>query len=601
MTTKTGSEIEGYRLGEPLSHGRMSDVYIAERESDSKRVVLKIASEEASDQMKQRLVREYRLLCEVDHPNIVRSLDHGFVGDRPYLVLEHVDGETLRDRLVSGKPMPWNQLAWIIEQVGSALSTLHGLGILHRDVKPENVLIDRIQRVKLIDLSIGTEVSTLGDLTCQGEFLGTVDYMAPEQRHRLQVDQRVDQYSLAAMAFEMLTGHCCLGQFRSPSELNARLSKNIDRVILKALERDPEERYRSIDEFTHAFLEAGKQSQPNRSWLVVAACAIFIALTLAVNHWVGSREQDSSSGELIAARTTDSRKSASQQAAETARPTVNNSLGMRLVQIPAGEFEMGVEPEEIEASTPFPVPPHVREVSSPKHRVELSKPIWIGAHEVTVAQFRAFVEATGYRTTGERWVESFGVKRFTPLWNAPARYELQDDHPVTAVSWFDASEFCRWLSEREGVTYRLPTEAEWEYACRAGTSGLWSCDKVAYSEHAVHGLDWNRGPLPVGQLKPNPWGLFDMHGNVHEWCQDQFSLDYYSDSPDTDPVCDRAAGANEVRVLRGGGYKAPPHGQTCAMRRGHLADDAHCDTGHAIGFRIIAEQFPPRLANRGSR
>src|SRR5262249_18643255 len=143
---------------------------------------------------------------------------------------------------------------------------------------------------------------------------------------------------------------------------------------------------------------------------------------------------------------------------------ITNSLGMRLVRIPAGTFLMGSPAAEQGRS------PH----EGPQHKVSIRKPFYLGIHEVTVAQFRAFVEDTGYRTDPEksgRGAQTLVGGSWKPVpgcnWRKPG-WPQEDGYPVVAVSWNDALSFCMWLSKREGVVYRLPTEAEWEYACRAG-------------------------------------------------------------------------------------------------------------------------------------
>ncbi len=194
-----------------------------------------------------------------------------------------------------GRPLDRKLVTSILSQLSDALTALHAQNILHRDVKPENVLLDSQGQVKLIDLSIGTNVAELGALTSQGEFLGTVDYMAPEQRHRLHVDHRTDQYSLAAMTFEMLTGHCPLGQFRKPSDLNRRLGRGVDQVLLRALETDCEDRFGSIDEFSRELLSAIQKRRVRGTAITrncVASLVIF-ALFAAGRIFGTSGESDS--------------------------------------------------------------------------------------------------------------------------------------------------------------------------------------------------------------------------------------------------------------------------------------------------------------------
>jgi formylglycine-generating enzyme required for sulfatase activity len=166
------------------------------------------------------------------------------------------------------------------------------------------------------------------------------------------------------------------------------------------------------------------------------------------------------------------------------------------------------------------------------------------------------VDESQYQTEAERdgtggwgWIDDVWVEDPRFVWNmaeipvvlaTPEENpvaEQTDEHPVVNVSWNDAAAFCRWLSEKEGMECHLPSEAQWEYACRAGTTTPWHCgdSEAAVEEHAWFSVNAGRKTHPVGQLLPNAWGLHDMHGNVWEWCGDWAAEDYYAASPVEDP------------------------------------------------------------------
>ena len=196
--------------------------------------------------------------------------------------------------------------------------------------------------------------------------------------------------------------------------------------------------------------------------------------------------------------------------------------------------------------------------------MRITKPFYLGTYHVTRGQFRQFVADTGYKTDAEKgekpgawgWnpdKKEFGFNEKYSWRNAG--FEQTDEHPVVNVSWNDAVEFCKWLSRKEGKTYRLPTEAEWEYACRAGTttryySGddpetLAKVGNVADAAAKAKFPDWtwtikaNDGYVftaPVGKFKPNAFGLYDMHGNAWQWCADWYGAEYYAKSPADDPT-----------------------------------------------------------------
>ena len=277
-------------------------------------------------------------------------------------------------------------------------------------------------------------------------------------------------------------------------------------------------------------------------------------------------------------------------------PVITNSVGMKLVYIPAGEFRMGSSETE-----------NADEI--PKHRVLIGKGFYMGQTEVTLGQFKAFTEDTLWETLAERqrWSYAWRDAAFEIVYGASfvnTSFPQASNQPVVCVSWDDAVEFCRWLGHREGRHYRLPTEAEWEYACRAGTEtayqwgdgveggALW-CNagdltaKEEFSKIATPSLlcPWYDGYVftaPVGSFRPNAFGLHDMHGNVLEFCNDWYDADYYEVSPVVDP---RGPSAGEFRVLRGGDWGSYPNGCRAAKRY----RDRPSIRSSNLGFRVVME------------
>jgi formylglycine-generating enzyme required for sulfatase activity len=227
-----------------------------------------------------------------------------------------------------------------------------------------------------------------------------------------------------------------------------------------------------------------------------------------------------------------------------------NTIGLRLIRVAPGEFVMGEGD----------LPPRSREEwlkrdgdESPAHRVKITRAFHLGATEVTCAQYRFF---------------------------EPGR-KGGDSEPVTQVTWAQAVAFCEWLSRKEGKPYRLPTEAEWEYACRAGTTTPFSSgETLALDQANVKGAK----AVPVGTFAPNPWGLHDLHGNVAEWCLDWYGP--YEAGEQVDPV-GRADGI--ARVTRGGSFlMGSPRYARSSNRSGHLPEDAN----RATGFRVVLGEKP---------
>jgi formylglycine-generating enzyme required for sulfatase activity len=268
-----------------------------------------------------------------------------------------------------------------------------------------------------------------------------------------------------------------------------------------------------------------------------------------------------------------------------------NTLGMKLRLIPPGKFMMGSSQEEIDFWLKQNDDDWARKRlpgEGPQHEVEITQPFCIGQTEVTVGQFRQFVSARRYRTQAER--EGSGLRRFPDgAWKMDPKtnwlnpgFDQTEDHPAVCISWNDAVEFCKWLSKKEGKTYRLPTEAEWEYSCRAGSKGRWSFgdNQDQLLHYARIGGNSQRHTWPVGGKKENAWGLHDMNGNAWEWCQDFFGANYYQTGPPKDPP---GPGAGDECVLRGASYDNTPMDCRSAFR--DHADPSQCNTN--FGFRVV--------------
>jgi formylglycine-generating enzyme required for sulfatase activity len=249
---------------------------------------------------------------------------------------------------------------------------------------------------------------------------------------------------------------------------------------------------------------------------------------------------------------------------------------MTLVLIPAGGFTMG-SPDGVGAGD-----------EHPQQERRFSKPFYLGVHEVTQGQYLAVMGKN------PSWFSANGggkeaVKHLSP-----------DQHPVEFVSWFDALRFCNLLSEQEGIRpfytisqanlqvpdwdgpgYRLPTETEWEYACRADGRLRYSFgdEETELSRHGWFGEAIDRGPHPVGRKQANPWGLFDMHGNVWEWCWDWYAKDAYAESA---PGGENGPKEGVRRVRRGGGFSDDASDLRSAAR----ASLQPATRSRLVGFRV---------------
>ncbi len=230
-----------------IGQGGMGVVYRARQRELGREVALKLlwtgGARDAA--LGERFLREARTLARLQHPNIVAVYDFGRAGEHLYLLLELVEGATLRQALRAGRVEPAAALA-IVGEVCAALQFAHDQGVVHRDIKPENILLDRAGRVKIADFGLARLLSREPGperLTRAGQAMGTPQYMAPEQLERpLTVDHRADIYSLGVVFYELLTGELPLGRFAAPSR-KVEIDVRLDDVVLKALEKEPEQRY----------------------------------------------------------------------------------------------------------------------------------------------------------------------------------------------------------------------------------------------------------------------------------------------------------------------------------------------------------------------
>jgi formylglycine-generating enzyme required for sulfatase activity len=231
-----------------------------------------------------------------------------------------------------------------------------------------------------------------------------------------------------------------------------------------------------------------------------------------------------------------------------------NSPGIKLVEVPAGTYNMGSNRGGEDAD------------ESPVHAVTITTGFNMSATEITNKQYEAFDPAHN-KLRGKNG------------------FSLQDDEAVIFVSYEEAMAFCAWLSRKEGKPYRLPTEAEWEYACRAGTTTDYNTGNELPANYQKQQLN-NRVPVPVSlrvaQTAPNAWGLYDMHGNVEEWCNDWYGA--YGAGPQRDPV-GRQSGLS--RVTRGGGHNTPVRYLRSANRQGMLPEDKHWLTGFRVAQGVM--------------
>lgn len=304
-------------------------------------------------------------------------------------------------------------------------------------------------------------------------------------------------------------------------------------------------------------------------------------------------------------------------------PPSRDVLGIDFVRLPAGEFAMGSDeaPAALAVAYPGLEPRRLAGLAdeAPVHTVRITQPFEMSRHEVTVGQFRAFLERSGH--VPESVADGTGGYGYNPAydpatsprgdafegrlpaysWRNPG-FPQGDDHPVVNVTWNDAQALARWLSATEGRHYRLPTEAEWEYACRAGGRGRYqhgddpaglvgegntfdadaAVNWPRWQDRALAGHDGFPFTAPVGRFKPDAFGLFDMHGNVWEWVSDWYGEDYYRTSPASDPA---GPADGNVKVRRGGSWHTWPLYARCSFRNWNTPETRYT----LVGIRLVRD------------
>ena len=238
---------------------------------------------------------------------------------------------------------------------------------------------------------------------------------------------------------------------------------------------------------------------------------------------------------------------------------IHQKTGIELALTPAGTFTMGFrKPEDNNARPP--------------HEVTMGRPFYVGITEVTNAQYKKFVAESGYE--GRPQVDPAYDLYLLHL-RGKSIMPIGDDFPIVYISWRNAKAFCRWAGNLD-----LPTEAEWEYSCRAGTDSIYAFgeDREAYEEYGWATTNSEGHPHQVAQLKPNAWGLYDVHGNVWEWCVDDYIFMYHDAPTDGSARYDNRM----TKVLRGGGW-----GCSTKISASRRHNSAPTNAANDIGFRVV--------------
>jgi formylglycine-generating enzyme required for sulfatase activity/predicted Ser/Thr protein kinase len=606
---QVGDVIMGrYTVLTELGQGGMGVVYKCLDTTGKINVALKALPPELShNSLEMEDIRDnFALVEKLHHPSIanVKQLERDPASGDYYLIMECVEGENLKSwirRERKSGDLTVERISPVIRQVAEALDYAHSQKVIHRDIKPGNIMIGEDGTVKVLDFGLAAEIHTSMTRVSMAYYgtSGTGPYMAPEQWRGKRQGEPADQYALAVTAYEMLAGR---QPFESADAAVLReavlnetpdpipgLSSSAQNAISRAMSKDPVARFASCAEFAAAL--SGKRtphsgfptiSKQRRKLLLILVLlllgGVFIYRQLESRREAelkavaaeARRQQEET--ERIRRQQAEAQRQA--EAKERSRPQeqvrasaqrpadftgtvmLPGDVKLELVKIKAGGFIMGSPEGELG-----------RFSDEEQHQVTLTKDFWLGKYEVTQSQYETLMGTNPSSFTGANL-------------------------PVENVSWVDAMAFCRKLNERyrdrlpAGYEFTLPTEAQWEYACRAGTTTALNSGKDLSNEtyhcENLRELGWygynnaENSTHPVGQKKPNAWGLYDMHGNAWEWCRDWYGSYAGAATDPTGPT------TGSFRVCRGGSWIINARSCRSAFR-------SHISPGYrhnALGFRL---------------
>ena len=577
----------------------------------------------------ERFLSEAQTLARFDHRHIIKIHRFFRAHGTGYIVMEYAEGETLSDVLQRKGTLTESELKAVLFPVLDGLEVVHEADFLHRDIKPGNIVIRDDGSPVLIDF--GSARQAVAGKSRSVTAIVTPGY-APIEQYSVKGHQGpwTDIYGLGAVCYRCLVGE-------QPDDATERLRED---PLIPAIQRcEGKASAALLNAIDRALrVDEGDRPQMIAEWREMLSNKITAPAYRRIEETEKLADQSSLSAaewqEILLAGAyrliKEGRKNGT--AKSTTQPSSSPSQGRRdgplsklmlaglvgalvggaaywwfvevqqtaaaketageMVPIPGGTFRMGdLSGEGYDSEKPV-------------HTVTI-RPFKLGKYEVTVGQFRRFVDATGYSTDAERDTDDKqGCLIHTDGWVLGTSwrnsgFSVGDNHPVVCVSWNDAQAFVKWLNGVAGDNYRLPTEAEWEYAVRAGSStkyhfGNDESQLCRYANHADRRTDFGRknescsdgvgkSTAEVGRYQPNSYGLHDMHGNVSEWARDCWN-DSYHGAP-TDGIT-WTSGDCSRRVVRGGSWYSHLSYLGSATRSWHY----RATPTFSNGFRLAQDQ-----------
>jgi formylglycine-generating enzyme required for sulfatase activity/tRNA A-37 threonylcarbamoyl transferase component Bud32 len=518
-------KIGPYTLIKFLGRGGFAEVWLAEKQTHiaTTKCALKIPIQESVD---LDAIKKDAATWEQakGHPNVLPIIDADIYDGQIVIASEYAPDGSLNDWLKrhDGKAPSIESAVKMLDGLLAGLEHLHSREqpIIHRDLKPANILLQG-EIPRLADFGLARLIKATQNTQTVA---GTPLYMSPETLRGKRTEQS-DLWSAAVIFYHLLLGGFPFNGNDDASIMVAILTQEAKALpgsipaplrdfVTIALNKEASARYQTAKAMRSELQKAYQSS-----------LQFGYAPTLVLPE---SKSQMAEDPLIVVPEITIS-------VDELEKRRQRDGF----ILIPAGQFMMGSDEYQDE---------------KPIHQVRISRPFEMAKYEVTQEQWQTVMD------------------------DNPGAFKGEANLPVEQVSWDDVQEFIlRMNARKDGYVYRLPTEAEWEYACRAGTTGDYAGD---LDEMAWYSDNSDQKTHPVGEKMPNAWGLYDMHGNVWEWCRDWYADDYYKQSPNVDPT---GSGTGSDRVIRGGGWGSAAQYLRSANRDG----DAPAVRGILLGFRLV--------------
>lgn len=483
-----------------------------------------------------------------NHDQIPELYAYFMVEKQQYLVQEYVRGQTLTQELTQEGVFSQNKIEALLRDLLPVLGFIHRIPVIHRDIKPDNIIRRESDRsLVLVDFGAAKRV-TPTNRSITGTVIGTAEYVAQEQMAG-KPKEASDIYSLGVTCLHLLTGVSPFNLFDTEEFewvwrdflVNNPVDQKLGAVLDKMVCPGTKKRYQS----TQAVLDAlGEVKPDNQSFSSQQQVTVPSQTNSSLNKnnvsWFAYESVTVDQQGQIIKRTPGQ--------AKYYREDLGHGVYLDMVYIAPGSFVMG------EAAS------H-NDTERPTHRVNVPQ-FWMGKYQVTQAQWEVI------------------------MGNNPAKLKGAN-RPIERVTWNNCQEFCQRLSKQTGKRYRLPSEAEWEYVCRAGTKTFFYSGTIITRKLVnIDGFsrDGLKKTTDVGHFPPNLWGIYDMHGNVWEWCQDSWHGNYQGAPTDGSAWIDNSSQTSS-RVLRGGSWSSQPDYCRSASR-GRLNRDL---SDALSGFRLAME------------